>query len=132
MAAATARRPHPAPRGFTLIELMVALAIGLVLVLVITTMVSRQEALRRGVTSGNDLTGNSAFASYTLERELRSAGAGISQGVAENFGCVLNVSRNNAQLLPATADFPAPFALVSRHLPARAAARLCGHRGQRL
>ncbi len=99
-------------RGFSLVELMVTLAIGLVLTLAISMMVAKQESIRRGVTSGNDLTGNSAYAAYMLDRELRSAGAGISQASAENYGCTLNVSRGNAQLLPATGAFPAPFASV--------------------
>lgn len=91
---------------------MVAIAIGLVLTLAISMIVARQESIRRGVTSGNDLTGNSAYASFMLDRELRGAGAGISQASAENYGCVLNVSRANAQLLPATTPFPAPFASI--------------------
>jgi type IV pilus assembly protein PilW len=101
--------------GFTLIELMVALVIGLALTLVITRMLASQEAMRRGVTSGSDLASNSAYAAYTLERELSTAGAGISQVIAENYGCLLNVSRNNQQLLPATAALPTPFASVSQN-----------------
>lgn len=97
-------------RGFSLPELMIAMVIGLVLTLVISTMVSRQESLRRGVTSSNDLTGNTAHIAYLLDRELRSAGAGFSQAITENWGCSLNVARNNAQLLPATTPYPAPFA----------------------
>lgn len=99
-------------RGFSLPELMIALVIGLVLVLVISTMVSRQESMRRGVTSSNDLTGNTAHIAYLLDRELRSAGTGFSQAITENWGCRLNAARNNAQLLPATAPFPAPFAAL--------------------
>lgn len=103
--------PTPS-RGFSLVELMVTLAIGLVLTLAISMMVAKQEAIRRGVTSGNDLTSNTAYAAFLLDRELRSAGAGISQATAENYGCALNASLNNAQLLPSTAAFPAPFASV--------------------
>ncbi|MBW8846072.1 MAG: PilW family protein [Burkholderiales bacterium] len=99
-------------RGFSLPELMVAMVIGLVLVMAISTLVTRQESIRRGVSSGNDLTSNAAYAAYLLDRELRSAGAGFSQAPPENYGCVLNVSRNNTQLLPATAPFPAPFASI--------------------
>lgn len=107
------KQPRPAAsRGFSLIELMVTLAVGLVLTLAISMMVARQESLRRGVTSGNDLTGNTAYAAYLLDRELRSAGAGFSQATAENYGCALNASLNGAQLLPSTAAFPAPFATV--------------------
>lgn len=100
--------------GFTLIELMVALVIGLALTLVITRMLANQEGVRRGVTSGNDLSGNMAYASYSLERELSTAGAGFSQMVPANYGCVLNVSKSAAQLLPSTANFPAPFAAIPR------------------
>lgn len=99
-------------RGFSLIELMVAITIGLVLMLTVTTMITRQESVRRGVTSGNDLTSNSAYAAYTLDRELRSAGSGFSQDVAAHYGCPLAVSRDNTQLLPATKAFPAPFNTV--------------------
>lgn len=101
-------------RGFSLPELMVAMVIGLVLTLTISTMVARQESVRRGVTSGNDLTSNTAYASYLLDRELRSAGAGFSQAVASNYGCTLHASLNATQLLPATAAFPAPFASIPR------------------
>ncbi|MEO6281226.1 PilW family protein [Roseateles sp.] len=100
--------------GFSLPELMVAMVIGLVLTLTISTMVARQESVRRGVTSGNDLTSNTAYVSYLLDRELRSAGAGFSQAVASNYGCTLHASRNATQLLPATAAFPAPFASIPR------------------
>ncbi|MGQ3053638.1 MAG: PilW family protein [Roseateles sp.] len=102
-------------RGFSLVELMVTLAIGLVLTLAISMMVARQESMRRGVTSGNDLTNNAAYASYMLDRELRSAGAGFSQATAENYGCALNVASNGAQLLPAPAAFPAPFAAIPQN-----------------
>lgn len=106
------RRVPALSGGFSLIELMVGIAIGLILTLTISTMVTRQESIRRGVTSGNDLTSNSAYAAYMLDRELRSAGAGISQASAENYGCILNVSRNNTQLLPSPSPFPAPFTSV--------------------
>lgn len=99
-------------RGFSLPELMVAVVIGLVLTLTISTMVARQEAVRRGVTSGNDLTSNAAYVSYLLDQELRSAGAGFSQAVASNYGCTLLVSRDSSQLLPSPGAFPTPFATV--------------------
>lgn len=111
----TKRLSHPSG-GFSLPELMVAVAIGLVLTLTISVMVSRQESVRRGVTSGNDLTGNAAYVSYLLDQELRSAGSGFSQGVAANYGCVLRVSSNAAQLLPSPGAFPAPFAAVPQNV----------------
>jgi type IV pilus assembly protein PilW len=107
-------RPAHPERGFSLPELMVAMVIGLVLTLTISMMVARQESVRRGVTSGNDLTGNTAYVSYLLDRELRSAGAGFSQAVPSNYGCTLHASRDGAQLLPSLAPFPSPFAAIAQ------------------
>ena len=84
----------------------------------------QQETGRRALTGGNDLTSNAAFASYTLDRELRSAGSGFMGGainkkrIADGFtdgwshsvGCVLRASRGGTQILPRLAAFPAPFA----------------------
>lgn len=106
------KRYNASASGFSLVELMVTLAIGLVLTLAISMMVARQESIRRGVTSSNDLTSNTAYAAYMLDRELRSAGAGFSQSPSENYGCALNASLSGAQLLPSTAAFPAPFASI--------------------
>jgi type IV pilus assembly protein PilW len=67
------------------------------------------------LTSGNDLTSNAAYVSYLLDQELRSAGAGFSQGVSANYGCTLLASLNAAQLLPSPAAFPAPFAAIPQN-----------------
>jgi type IV pilus assembly protein PilW len=99
-------------RGFSLPELMVTMVIGLILMLAVSIMVARQESIRRGVSSGNDLTSNTGYAAYSLDRELRSAGAGFSQATAQSYGCRVHASLNNSQLLPATRTFPAPFASV--------------------
>lgn len=101
-----------APRGFSLIELLVAVTIGLVLTLVLTNVMVQQEAGRRAVTGGNDLTANAAFSSYALDRELRSAGSGFTDGWVNSFGCALHVSRSGTQILPRLTAFPAPFASV--------------------
>ena len=104
-------------RGFSLIELMVAVVIGLTLTLALTTIMVRYEGGRRVLTSSNDLSLTSAYVSFELDRELRSAGSGFAQS-PEIFGCILRVARNNVQILPRTAAFPAPFDQVdtSPHL----------------
>lgn len=108
-------RTYARRRGFSLPELMVSLVIGLVLVLAITVIVARQEDIRRSVTSGNDLSSNSAYSAFVLDRELRHAGSGLVGSV--NWGCPVAVSRNNAQLLPTLAPFPAPFAAIPATVP---------------
>jgi type IV pilus assembly protein PilW len=99
-------------RGLSLVELMVAVVIGMVLILAITQMMVRQDRIRRNVTGINDVAQSSAFATTTLDRDLRSAGSGIAQAWESVFGCVLRVSRANTQILPRASAFPAPFEKV--------------------
>lgn len=89
--------------GFSLIELMVSLAIGLVLTLAITTLLTRNEANRRGLNSSNDMEANGAYLSMQLDRSLRSAGSGFVHKWQTSFGCALVAARDGAVLLPVPA-----------------------------
>src|SRR6185436_3806201 len=71
-------------------------------------VMNRFESNKRRTASSSDLALNTGYIAYDLDRQLRSAGSGIFQ-IAASFGCVLSVSAGGAQLLPATASFPAPF-----------------------
>lgn len=108
-------RPGPA-HGFSLVELLVAMVIGLALILALTTVMIRHDAGKRTLTSSNDLSLTSAYISFALDRDLRSAGSGFTQNWRETFGCVLRVARGGAQILPRTAAFPAPFAGVPQQV----------------
>jgi type IV pilus assembly protein PilW len=110
--AADARRKARAQAGFSLIELLVAVVIGLVLVLAITGILVRSETGRRSLTSSNDVSQTSAYVAYTLDRNLRSVGTGFAQAWRDAFGCRLLASRGGTQVLPRTAAFPPPFAAV--------------------
>ena len=98
--------------GFTLVELLVAVTIGMALVLAITLMLARYESGRRTLTSLNDSSMGSAYVSFTLDRIVRSAGSGYAQGWRESFGCQLLASRSGTTTLPRANAFPAPFAAV--------------------
>ena len=100
--------------GFTLIELLVAVAIGMAMTLAITMMLVRYEGNRRSLTTMNDSTIGGAYVSYALDRLVRSAGSGYTQGWRNAFGCQLMVSRSGTTTLPRASDFPAPFATVPR------------------
>ena len=98
--------------GFTLVELLVAVTIGMALVLAITLMLTRYESGRRTLTSVNDSSMGSAYVSFTLDRIVRSAGSGYAQGWKDSFGCQLLASRSGITTLPRASAFPAPFAAV--------------------
>jgi len=106
------RSVHPRARalGFSLIELLVAVVIGMALVLALTTIMIRHDGGKRTLISTNDLSLTSNYVSYALDSELRSAGTGFTQDWRSTYGCQLRVARGGTQILPRGGPFPAPFA----------------------
>jgi type IV pilus assembly protein PilW len=74
-------------RGFSLIEIMVAMVIGLIGILVIFQVFAVSESYRRTTTTGGDAQQNGAISLYVLERELRQAGWGFNSSGA--VGCTV-------------------------------------------
>ncbi|MBS0554296.1 MAG: prepilin-type N-terminal cleavage/methylation domain-containing protein, partial [Proteobacteria bacterium] len=64
-------------RGFTLVELLVGLTVGLITLLVLTQLLQSFEGQKRTSTGGNDAQTNGAFALYMLDREIRMSGYGV-------------------------------------------------------
>lgn len=103
------RRSTPG-HGFTLVELLVAVVIGMVVTLAASGIIIRGENTRRVSTSANDIGQTGAYISYQLDRSLRSAGSSFVQSWRSTFGCQLRVSLSAATILPRANAFPAPFA----------------------
>ena len=82
------RRPLPfsAQRGMTLVELMVALLLGLVTTYFIAQVFAVAEGQKRTATFGTDAQINGAVAMHTLRRHALNAGYGLSS-VVESLGC---------------------------------------------
>lgn len=78
-------RPRP-QLGFTLVELLVAMLLGLVTVIVVAQVMLMAEGRKRTTTSGSEATVNSAMALYTIERDARNAGYGMT-AVLSALGC---------------------------------------------
>lgn len=97
--------------GVTLVELMVALVIGLLVSLAIYNVMSLQEGRKRTTNSINDIDQSGAYGLYTLDKSIRSAGSGFSNASSTSYGCKLNASLSGTQVLPA-GTLPAPFAAV--------------------
>lgn len=88
--------------GLSLIELLVAVTIGLFATLAITQSFAISEAHRRTATSGGDATFNGALAQYTIQRDARMAGYGINHPVL--LGCKI-LAYDEGVSPPRTFDF---------------------------
>ncbi|MFT3666575.1 PilW family protein [Piscinibacter sp.] len=103
-------------RGFSLIELMVGVAIGLVLTLAIFQVLILSEGRKRSLTGVNDVSQSGAYSVYVIDRILRSAGSGYAQGLSRVGGCRISARLPAAtgETLPRVNAFPAPFSAVPR------------------
>lgn len=101
--------------GMTLVELLVAMAIGVGVVFAVSTLLVAGENHKRTTTSTNDAVQTGAYAVYALDRALRGAGSAIAQSAYGVDVGVLGCRLNAGTFLPRAGAFPAPFA--TRFLP---------------
>lgn len=71
------RHSHPGQKGFSLIEIMVAMAIGLLTTLVIMQVFIAFEGQKRATVGTADAQTNGSVALYTIGRDLQMAGFGL-------------------------------------------------------
>jgi len=96
MSMLTLSAPRARERGFSLIELMVGMLIGLLCTLVIATVLSAAEGQRRGTTEGGDAIISGQLALYAVQRDVAISGYGFaSESTA--VGCPLQARFNGAQ-----------------------------------
>ncbi|MCH7343301.1 PilW family protein [Pelomonas sp. CA6] len=76
-------------QGFTLVELMVGMGIGLLCTLVIATAMSVAEGQRRGTSAGSDAQVGGTLSMYAIQREVAMAGYGFASE-AMALGCPLS------------------------------------------
>jgi type IV pilus assembly protein PilW len=65
-------------RGFSIVELMVAMLIALIGTIIIFQVFEVSEGIKRTTTSGGDAQQNGAVALYVMEHDLRNAGMGFN------------------------------------------------------
>jgi type IV pilus assembly protein PilW len=70
--------PPKRARGFSLVEIMVAMLIGLIGTIIIFQVFAVSEAQKRTTTGVSDAQQNGLLALFTIEREARSAGYGLN------------------------------------------------------
>lgn len=64
--------------GFSMVELMVAMVIGLIGMIIIFQVFEVSEGIKRTTTSGGDAQQNGAIAMYVLEHDARNSGMGFN------------------------------------------------------
>jgi type IV pilus assembly protein PilW len=97
-------------RGMTLVELLVAMVIGLGVTLAITSLLVAGENHKRTTTSTNDAEQTGAYSFYAIDKVLRGAGSAIVESTYPTDHGVLGCKLNAAAILPRTSAFPVPFA----------------------
>jgi type IV pilus assembly protein PilW len=95
-------------RGFSLIEIMIAVVLSMIALLVILEVFQISEA-RKNITSGAaDAQQTGSLNLYQTGRVARMGGSGLTQG-DRVWGCILNASRGGNALVPPAGNYPAPF-----------------------
>ena len=101
--------------GFTLVEIMIGLLIGVIGMVVIMETFSVSEGYKRTSTSGSDAQVNGGLALYLLEREIRLAGYGMNSLLP--MGCT-NIIVFNANSGTTTSMRMVPFEINPAGYPA--------------
>lgn len=96
--------------GFSLVEIMVGMVIGMLGIIVMMQMFAVSEGQKRTTTSGADAQGNGLVAVNAIERDLRMAGYGLANAaVFGATGCTAILSWYNGA---ATTISAAPVTIV--------------------
>lgn len=75
--------------GFSLVEILVGMVIGLLGIIIITQIFALAEGQKRTTTSGADAQTNGNIALYSIERDVRQAGYGLNLSA---LGCSTKTS----------------------------------------
>ena len=105
-----------AASGFSLIEILVGLLIGMLSVVVIMQVFGAFEGTKRSTTGGDDAQINGTIALYGLERDVREAGYGIN--TFNLLGCSLSYTTTGATKSTVKLSALAPVVINSADVPA--------------
>jgi type IV pilus assembly protein PilW len=101
------RRSSCGQHGFSLIEIMVGIVIGLIAVLVIYQIFAAAEGIKRNTTGAGDAQQNGLLSSFMLSIELANASNGIAVAAKDLMTCPATAD-------PATSFRPIPI-LITDH-----------------
>jgi type IV pilus assembly protein PilW len=78
--------------GFSLVEVMVGMVVALISTIIVLQVFSSFEGQKRTTSSGSDAQTNGGIGLYTIERDMRMAGYGLSDAI----GCTVNTALNTS------------------------------------
>lgn len=87
---------HRLSAGFSLVEIMVGMVIGMLGIIVMMQIFSLTEGQKRTTTGGGDAQNNGAIALYGMQHDIRQAGYGFS--VRDLLGC--NITLPSGATIP--------------------------------
>ena len=106
-------------KGFTLIELLVGILVSRISALAMMAVFAAFEGPKRTTTSGDDAQQNGSYSLFQLERQIRTAGSGLTQGNKYGvWGCLISGYFGGAQVMPSATALPAPFSSWPQSTPA--------------
>ncbi|MCL2310706.1 MAG: PilW family protein [Proteobacteria bacterium] len=103
-------------KGFTLVELMVGVAIALLTLLIITQVFATSTHQNRQIAGSNDAQQTAAIINYRIGNILRQAGSNLLLK-SNAWGCGLQAAKDGNALLPGI-SWPGPFSVIPGHLRA--------------
>lgn len=107
-------RPHRAQRGFSLIEIMIGIVIGMISIVIVLQVFSRSDAAKRITNAGDDAQVNATMALNIVSRQMRDAGQGFN--AFNILGCDVSYTTTTDT---ATVTVPlAPVTINSSLIPA--------------
>lgn len=111
---------HRRAAGFSLVEIMVGMTVGLLGILAIMQMFTTSEAAKRATVAGADAQENGLMALFTIERDLRNAGFGVV-----SLGCpAINVWDSASTATPPSVPLNAYPITIERDAPAAGSDRV--------
>lgn len=102
----THRRDRKVERGFTLVEVMVGMLIGLIGIIVIFQVLQLTESRKRTTTAGSDAQIAGSIAMFSLERDLKLGGFGFGAAASASGGSLMGCNVNVYDSLNPAANFP--------------------------
>ena len=99
-------------RGFTLIEVLVGLGIGLIGIVVMFRMVALWDTHTRSATAGSDTQVSGTLAMFSLERDLKQSGMGFGNADAPYMGCLITAENAGVPIVNPNTGIRPMFAPV--------------------